>query len=85
MQTLVRAGRRGVLVKIEGRRGTQFLVSGPEPADRQVFADARAAVRTFEAVEHGMTLAWRPSRRRSVAEHVGALLGAVGGRLPTYV
>jgi hypothetical protein len=61
MRTLVRAGRIGVLIRLEDRRGTHFLVSGPEPDDRQLFYDATAAARSFEQVERGMR---RPTERR---------------------
>ena len=57
MRTLVRPGKRGVIVKVEGGpKGTHFLVSGPGPTDRQTFFDPDLAARSFEAVEQGNPL-----------------------------
>jgi len=52
MRTLLRPGRRGSLVKLEGRGGTR-LFSGPERNARRVFFDLEEAVRSFELVELG--------------------------------
>jgi hypothetical protein len=74
MRTLVRAGRIGVLVRLESRRGTQFLVAGPEPDDRRLFYDATAAARSFEQVERGLRRpAERRLKRRSVVRRVATL------------
>lgn len=65
MRTLIRAGRRGALVRIEGdRQGTRFFLRGPERAEREVFFDLEAATLSFEAVERGVVL--RPCRRSIV-------------------
>ena len=39
MQTLVRPGRRAVLIKIEGRKGVRFMVGGSGPAEQEVYFD----------------------------------------------
>jgi hypothetical protein len=59
MRTLLRVGRQAVLIRIDSRRGAQFLVGGPRPADRRMFIDAKAAIRSFEDVERGV----RPAKR----------------------
>lgn len=76
MRTLLRPGRLGVLVKIDGRGGPRFYVDGPEPADQHTFFELAAAVRQFEGIERG-----EPSRleRRSSF----ALLPRVLGRPPS--
>jgi hypothetical protein len=64
------------MIKIEGRRGARFLVGGPNPADRQVFHDARAAAKSFEDVERGVGAGGRRPKQRPLAQRVGALLPA---------
>ncbi len=64
MRTLVRAGLRGVLVRIEGdRKGVRFYLSGPVETWHETYFDADLAVRSFEAVEHGAPL--RRARRHA--------------------
>ena len=89
MRTLVRAGRRGVLVRIEGsRKGTHFLVGGPEPAERETYFDLDAATRSFEAVERGAPLRHRPergsfaARLRSRLPELAAVFAAHGAHKP---
>ena len=54
MRTLMRPGRQSVLVRIEGRGGTRFVVGGPRAKDRAVFFDFDAALHSFEAIELGV-------------------------------
>jgi hypothetical protein len=80
MRTLVRAGRRGVLVRIEGgRKGTHFLVGGSEPAERETFFDLEAATRSFEAVERGSRLRHRSPRRGSIVAGLRSRLPELAG------
>ena len=51
VRTLLRAGRKAHLVRVEGRGLARFYVDGPELHDRQDFFDLRAAVTVFEQVE----------------------------------
>jgi hypothetical protein len=51
MRTLLRPGRRSLLVKIEGRGGTRFVVRGPSAGKPRVVFDLEAAVRLFENLE----------------------------------
>jgi hypothetical protein len=51
MRTLLRPGRRGLLVKIEGHGGTRFLVGDPRAEKPRVVYDLEAAVRLFENLE----------------------------------
>jgi hypothetical protein len=74
MRTLVRAGCRAHLVRVDGRGGPLFLVSGPEHRDSERFHELRAANAWFETLERGA----RPRKpRRSLApwrwtSHAGA-------------
>ena len=51
VRTLLRAGRKAHLVRVEGRGMARFYVDGAEFDDRQDFQDLRAAVAVFERVE----------------------------------
>ena len=68
MQTLVRPGRRAVLVKIEGRKGTRFMVGAADPAEQEVYFDLGDATRSFENVERGKELVRHP--RTSLAQRI---------------
>jgi hypothetical protein len=65
MRTLLRPGRVGVLVKIDGRGGPRFYVDGPERADQHTFFELAAAERQFEGIEQGQPS--RLERRPSLA------------------
>jgi len=52
MRTLIRAGRRGVLVKIEERGETSFMLGGPGDDDA-VYLDLSVALSSFADVELG--------------------------------
>jgi len=63
MRTLVRAGCRAHLVRVDGRGGPLFLVSGQEHKDKR-FHELREANAWFETLERGS----RPKKaRRSLA------------------
>jgi len=51
MRTLLRPGRHGSLVRLESRRGTRFVLAGPDQKRPRVFFDLGEAVRSFESVE----------------------------------
>jgi hypothetical protein len=51
IRTLLRAGRKAHLVRVEGRGLARFYVDGPDLDDHQDFFDLRAAVAVFEQVE----------------------------------
>jgi hypothetical protein len=68
MRTLLRPGRYGVLVKVEGARGTRFLVRGPEAKDRSVFLDLDIALRSFEQVERGLSASAPKGHPRGVRQ-----------------
>lgn len=51
VRTLLRAGRKAHLVRVEGRGMARFYVDGPNQDDHQDFFDLRAAVAVFERVE----------------------------------
>ena len=52
MRILLRPGRRGVLVKVEERGWTAFVVGGFDDAD-QVYVDLALALKSFEEAEGG--------------------------------
>jgi len=54
MRTLVRAGRKAHLVRVDGRGGPLFWVSGPDLRDSERFHDPLAANAWFETVERGL-------------------------------
>lgn len=51
MRTLLRPGRTGHLVKIEGRGGTRFLFNDQASRKPRVLFDLDEAMRVFEAAE----------------------------------
>ena len=51
VRTLLRAGRKAHLVRVEGRGLARFYVDGADMDDRRDFIDLRAAVAVFERVE----------------------------------
>jgi len=51
MRTLLRPGRHGLLVRLEGRGGTRFVLANAHRRRRRVFHDLDEAVRSFERVE----------------------------------
>ena len=51
VRTLLRAGRKAHLVRVEGRGMARFYVDSPDLDDHQDFFDLRAAVAVFERVE----------------------------------
>ena len=64
MRTLVRAGRRGVLVRVEEGGWTSFVLGGADDNDR-VYFDLAAAVTSFEDIENGaLAPRLRGERRR---------------------
>lgn len=67
MRTLLRPGRRGLLVKLEGRRGTRFLVAGDGRKQRRVFFTLQDAVRSFEGLENSVWGEVTPKRLPSFA------------------
>ena len=78
MRTLLRPGRRGVLVKVEDRGRACFLVGGPAPKDRQTFFDLDAAVHSFEDLEEGRTAPREaPSRALAVLRRLPTPFGLV--------
>jgi hypothetical protein len=60
MRTLVRAGCRAHLVRVDGRGGPLFWVSGPEGRDNERFYELREANAWFEKLERG----YRPQKAR---------------------
>jgi hypothetical protein len=52
MRTLLRPGRNSVLVKVEERGGTSFVLGGLG-VDSQVYRDLAAALSSFADVEAG--------------------------------
>jgi hypothetical protein len=54
------------LIKIEGRKGTRFMVGGDVPAEQEVYFDLGDATRSFESVERGKELLRHP--RMSLAQ-----------------
>jgi hypothetical protein len=85
MRTLVRAGQRGILVRIEGgRKGTHFFVGGPEPAERETYFDLEAATRSFEAIERGVRFRRRPPRRGSIVASLRRKLPEFAGVLGAH-
>ncbi len=79
MRTLMRPGRRGVLVKIEARGQTRFLVGGEDLSDREIYLDWGAALQSFEAIELGVRARVTPA---SIVERVSRrLLRGAGPRL----
>ena len=60
MRTLVRAGCRAHLVRVDGRGGSLFWVSGPEQGDNEQFHELREANAWFEQLERGS----RPPKQR---------------------
>jgi hypothetical protein len=63
MRTLLRPGRNGSIVRLDGRSRTQFLVEGADPRDHEIVFELDEALRRFEAVERGQRLASRPRRK----------------------
>jgi hypothetical protein len=53
MRTLMRAGCRAHLVRVDGRGGPLFWVSGPERRDSGRFYELREANAWFEQLERG--------------------------------
>ena len=76
MRTLLRPGRRGILIKIESRGGARFLVGGPQPKDRRTFFDFEAALQSFEDIECGRQVNFEArldgATQRGRASEVGA-------------
>jgi len=62
MRTLMRAGCRAYLVRVDQRGGPLFLVSGPEHRDSERFHELGEANAWFEKVERGV----RPRKQRRV-------------------
>jgi hypothetical protein len=60
MRTLVRAGCRAHLVRVDGRGGPLFWVKGPEHRDNERFYELREANAWFEKLERG----YRPKKPR---------------------
>jgi hypothetical protein len=80
----MRPGLNGVLVKVEERGGTRFLVDGADAADRQVYLDWVAAVQSFEDLERGLIEKPRlAARRRSLAQ--GAREALTLKRVPAWL
>jgi len=63
MRTLMRAGCRAHLVRVDGRGGPLFWVSGPDNRDRERFYELREANAWFEQLERGA----RPKKPRRAA------------------
>jgi hypothetical protein len=53
MRTLLRPGRRGFVVRLDGRGRTEFLVEGTDARDHEVVFELEEALRRFEGVERG--------------------------------
>ena len=53
VRTVLRAGRKAHLVRVEGRGLARFYVDGPSQDDHHDFFDLGAAVAAFERVERG--------------------------------
>jgi hypothetical protein len=60
MRTLVRAGQKAHLVRVDGRGGPLFWVTGPELKHTERFHDISSANAWFESVERGA----RPQKPR---------------------
>jgi hypothetical protein len=77
MRTLLRAGRRGVLVKIEERGQTSFMLGGPEN-NADIYLDLSVALLSFADVERG---AMRPrvlgDRRRPLLSRLSRHFRAI--------
>jgi hypothetical protein len=61
MRTLVRPGRKGFIVRLDGRGRTLFLVEGADSRDHEVVFEFDEALRRFADVERGVRVA-RPRR-----------------------
>jgi hypothetical protein len=62
MRTLLRPGRRGFVVRLDGRGRTEFLVEGDDPRDHEVVFELDEALRRFADVECGKRASSRPRR-----------------------
>lgn len=73
MRTLLRPGRKGLVVRLDGRGRTQFLVEGDDPRDHEVVFELDEALRRFEDVERGQRASSRPRHRAlAMLAHVRA-------------
>jgi hypothetical protein len=62
MRTLLRPGRKGFVVKLDGRGRTLFIVEGEDPRDHEVVFELDEALRRFADVERGKRASSRPNR-----------------------
>ena len=62
MRTLVRPGQRGVLVRVEERGTTSFVLAGIGEA-AEVYFDPAEALASFQEVERGITRSKGETRR----------------------